>query len=111
EGKKLRWGFDSGAETSLISNSIPKKALQTVRIAREVQLTGSTGNSFLALGGTLPKMWLDELEIQFLPVVVCDLSPMSSYYDINIDGMLGVDFLIQHTICLDFVNQQIAIYL
>ncbi len=109
-GKKLRLGFDTGAEYNILSNDISTKALDGVRIIRKMQLYGSSGGSSEVLAGSTDILEIAGFRIANMQTIVTDFSAMRQAYGNNLDGLVGYPLLSRGIICLNFQSKQMRFY-
>jgi len=91
--RKLRFCLDTGAESNVISSVLPGRILDKVDITGRSNLRGAGNQNVEVLYGLLNELEIGKRNIPSMPVVLTNLSAMSSYYGIPVDGMLGCDFL------------------
>jgi len=91
--KKLRFGFDTGAETNVLSSRVNKKILETVAITGRRRLGGVGDGQVEILFGRMNDFQLNEETILGMQTVITNMDGMSEAYGTLIDGMLGFDFL------------------
>jgi len=92
-GKKLRFGFDSGAETNALSSGVNKKVLETISITGRRQLSGVGDGNVEIIYGRLNDFKLGETSLLGMQTLVTNFDGMSSAYGTQVDGMLGFDFM------------------
>jgi predicted aspartyl protease len=110
-GKKLTWVLDSGAETVVLGSHLKKKVLNEFQIKRQVLLTGSTGEGTEVFFGILPRLSIADYPFEALPAILGNLDTMGKAYGFEIDGMIGYDLFLRGRVMIDFVNQEIHMYL
>lgn len=110
-GKKLTWVLDSGAETVVLGSHLKKKVLNEFQIKQQVLLTGSTGEETEVFFGILPRLSIADYPFEALPAILGNLDTMGKAYGFEIDGMIGYDLFLRGRVMIDFVNQEIHMYL
>jgi hypothetical protein len=91
--KKLRFGFDSGAETNALSSRANKKVLETISITGRRKLGGVGNGSLEIIYGRMNDFKLGEETVLGMQTLITNFDGMSSAYGTSIDGMLGYDFM------------------
>lgn len=92
-GKKLKFGFDSGAETNALNSRVNKKVLETISITGRRSLKGVGDNSVEILFGRLNDFKMGENTLLGMQTLIANLDGISDVYGTQIDGMLGYDFM------------------
>jgi hypothetical protein len=92
-GKKLRYGFDTGAETNALNSRAHKNVLSTVSISGRSSVRGVGDGNVEILYGRLNDFKMAENTILGMQTLITNLDGMSDAYGTPIDGMLGFDFL------------------
>jgi len=92
-GKKLRFGFDTGAETNALNSRVNKNVLATISISGRTSLSGVGDDSVEILYGRLNDFKMAENIILGMQTLITNLDGISDAYGTPIDGMLGFDFL------------------
>lgn len=101
-GKDLRFCFDTGAETNVISTSAPKTVLQTVSITRKSSLQGAGSTSNQVLFGTMNDFIFGSTQLAPMETIISSMDNLNDAYEVHIDGMLGFNFLTKGIICINF---------
>jgi hypothetical protein len=91
--KKLRFGFDTGAETNALSSRVNKKILETISITGRRTLNGVGDQSVEILFGRMNNFQIGESNILGMQTLITNMDDMSAAYGTTVDGMLGYDFL------------------
>jgi hypothetical protein len=92
-GKKLRFGFDTGAETNALNSRVNKKVLETISITGRRNLSGVGEGNVEILFGRLNDFQMNDNAILGMQTLVTNLDGISDVYGTQIDGMIGFDFL------------------
>ncbi len=109
-GKEMNFCLDTGAESNILSSSAPKKVMSTVTILRRSDLLGvaGQGNTDL-LYAALGDFNLGNRRIEGMQALLASMDDMSSFYNTQVDGMLGYDFFEQGEISLNLVTRELGI--
>jgi hypothetical protein len=107
-GKTLRFCLDTGAETNAISSHAQKSVLNTISIVRKSNLTGAGKNAVEVLFGTMNDFAFGGHQLKNMETIVTHLDALNEAYGIQIDGMLGYNFLIQGVICINFTKKELG---
>ncbi|MFH0760600.1 MAG: retropepsin-like aspartic protease [Bacteroidota bacterium] len=110
-GKSMDFCLDTGAETNVISNSAPKKALETISISNRSELTGVGGQDAEVLLGTMNDFAIGNIKFRPMQTIVASLTSLSQAYDYPISGILGFDFFDQGVICINLVTKEFRVTL
>lgn len=108
-GRILRFCFDTGAETNVISSSSNKNILNTLTITRRSRLKGAGSAGKEVLFGKMNDFTFGNRHIQGMETILSDLDPLSEAYGTRIDGMLGYTFMEQGVLCINFAKNQFGI--
>ena len=106
--KTLRFCIDSGAETNVISSTVPKKVMNTIQINRRSGMSGASARSVDVLYGTMKQFEFGNRQFGQMETVVTSLNGMCEAYGCNIDGMLGYEFLQKGVFCFNFIKNEIS---
>ncbi len=106
-GKKLRFCLDTGAETNAISTNTPKAVLKSVTITRKSALNGVGSTTNQVLFGVMNDFIYGNTKLSGMETIITNLDYLNEVYDFHIDGILGYNFLIKGTICVNFVKNQL----
>jgi predicted aspartyl protease len=107
-GKMLRFCLDTGAETNAVSSHAPKSVLSTIRVDRKSNLSGAGQKSVEVLFGTMNDFSFGGHQIRNMETIITQLDALSEAYGVQIDGMLGYNFLAQGAICINFTKRQLG---
>lgn len=92
-GKKLRFGFDTGAETNALNSRVNKTILASISISGRRRLSGAGDGNVEILFGRLNDFKMADQTILGMQTMITNLDGISDVYGTQIDGMLGFDFL------------------
>ena len=107
--KKLRFCFDTGAEINSISSFCPKKVLSGIKIKGRTMLRGAGTKEFEVIHGIIENFEFESNQIENMQTIIVDLEPLNLVYGIDIDGVLGYNFLSQGIISINFVKKEFGI--
>lgn len=108
-GKRLTFCLDSGAESNVLHSMLPGKVLNTVSINRRSSLRGVGSASVEVLFGVMNEFFVGEHAFPGMQTIVTNLSAMSNAYGIQIDGMLGCDFLDKGIFFINLEKKELGI--
>jgi predicted aspartyl protease len=108
-GRNLKFCFDTGAETNVISSFSNKNILNSLTITRRSKLKGAGTAGSEVLYGRMNDFTLGDRRIGGMETIISDLGALSEAYGTKIDGMLGYNFMEQGTLCINFVKKQFGI--
>lgn len=107
--KELNFCLDTGAESNILSSSMPGKVMNTVTITRRADLQGVGGGRNDMLFGLLGDFSIGTKKISGMQTLISSLDDMSAFYEFQVDGMLGYDFFEQGIVSLNLVTRQMGI--
>jgi predicted aspartyl protease len=105
-GKMLRFCLDTGAETNVISSHSSKTVLSTISIDRKSNLSGAGQNSVEVLFGIMNDFNFGGHQLKNMEAIITHLDALNEAYGVQIDGMLGYNFLAKGAICINFTKKQ-----
>jgi predicted aspartyl protease len=108
-GKLLKFCFDTGAETNAINNHASKNVLNAVSIDRKSNLRGAGTATVEVLFGKIKDFKIGDHPLENMETIITNLDALSEAYGVQIDGMLGYNFISQGVICINFVKKQLDI--
>lgn len=109
-GKRLGFLLDTGAEANVLDNNNASKVLRAVRIERRVPLHGSAGGRAEALAGELGDLELGGRIFPGGKTLIADLDGLGITAGGGIQGMLGLSFLEQGVVRLNFFTETLHWY-
>jgi hypothetical protein len=102
---ELRLFIDTGADMSVIRpGSMAAAGYDPSRASRQVAVTTAGGSGVTAEVYHVARLTSLGLGRDDFPIISYDLPP-----DIDIDGLLGLDFFAGHVLTLDFVNYTVSL--
>lgn len=108
-GKILKFCFDTGAETNAINHHSTKNVLNSIAIESMSNLRGAGSTSVEVLFGTIRNFKIGDHSIPDMETIITNLDPLIEAYGVQIDGMLGYNFISQGVISFNFVKKQMDI--
>ena len=106
--KTLNFCLDTGAESNVLSSTIPKKVMNTVQINRRSSMGGAGAATVEVLYGTMQDFEFGKHQFGNMETVVTSLDAMCESYGCNIDGMLGYDFWQKGIFRINFEKKEIS---
>ena len=106
--KTLNFCLDTGAESNIISNELPKKVMNTIQINRRSSLGGTGAGTVDVFYGIMKDLEFGNHQFGSMETIVTSLSAMSEAYGCSIDGMLGYDFWQKFIFCFNFGKNEIS---
>lgn len=103
-GKSLSFCFDTGAETNVVSNFLPKKVMSTITISSQSCMNGVASTCADVLYGKMTDFSIGTQSFAGMQVIITDLESMAASFDHAIDGMLGFDFLERGVISVNLMT-------
>ena len=107
-GKKLNFCMDTGSETNVISNRSSKEVLNSITITRRSSLQGSGSKKSEVFYGTMNNFVYINKELTGMETIITNLDNLCEAYGVQIDGVLGYDFLIKGTVCINLNKKQLG---
>jgi predicted aspartyl protease len=108
-GKKLNFCIDTGSETNVISNRSSKEVLNSITITRRSSLQGSGSKKSEVFYGTMNNFVYNNKELIGMETIITNLDGLCDAYGVQIDGVLGFDFLEKGTVCINLSKKQLGI--
>ena len=108
KGKKLNFCMDTGSETNVISNHSSKEVLNSITITRRSSLQGSGSKKSEVFYGTMENFTFLNKELTGMETIITNLDALSESYGVQIDGVLGFDFLNKGTVCINLQKKQLG---
>jgi predicted aspartyl protease len=108
-GKLLKFCLDTGAETNAISSHASKAVLSTISVDRKSNLRGTGTTSVEVLFGIMNDFSFGGRQLKNMETIITHMDALNEAYGVQIDGMLGYNFLSNGAICINFVKRQLGI--
>jgi predicted aspartyl protease len=110
-GRKLTFCLDTGAESNVINSQLPARVLNTIDIQRRSILKGAGHNQIEVYYGVMNDFSINRIRLNGMNTLVTNLSTMSNFFGVRIDGMLGCDFLEKGIFYINMKQQHLGIIL
>ncbi len=107
--KVLKFCIDTGAETNVIGNDLPKKVMTSVRILRRSLLNGAGSNTVGVVYASIGNLSMGKLSLGSMNAIITNLDPMREAFGTKIDGMLGYDFFAKGIVCINFKKKELRL--
>ena len=107
-GTKLNFCMDSGSESNVISNRAPKEVLNSITITRRSSLQGSGSKKSEVFYGTMNNFVYSNKDLTGMETIITNLDGLCEAYGVQIDGVLGYDFLNKGTVCINLYKKQLG---
>lgn len=105
------FALDSGAEQNLLSTAAGKRFLkENFEIRKRVKLRGTGNQSIEVLSGVLQNAQLDTFQWRPMATLLTNMSEINAAYQINVDGMLGYEFLSQRPTSINYRKRRLTFY-
>jgi predicted aspartyl protease len=108
-GKLLSFCLDTGAEINAINSNSHKNVLATLTITRRTDLRGVGQASQEVLFGIMNDFTLGDVPVQQMETIVTNLNGLRDVYNVQIDGMLGFDFLQRGVVMINLAKRQFGV--
>ncbi len=105
--KTLNLCLDTGAESNVISNSVPKKVMNTIHINRRSVMGGAGAATVEVFYGTMNEFEFGNHQFGSMETIVTSLDAICESYGCSIDGLLGYDFWQKGVFCFNFEKKEI----
>lgn len=106
---RLIFCLDTGAESNVLTSTLPNHILSTVDISRRSILRGASGRDVEVLHGILNDLEIGRNNMGGMQVMVMNLNTMSHFYGLHIDGMLGCEFLEKGVFFINLKQEKVGI--
>lgn len=108
EGSEPRWfNFDTGFDVNVIDSSFANKL--KLELSKPVTEAAPGGEVTYTKAKSVQMSLNGESSLQ-QDFIALDLSQLESFVGFKVSGILGIDFMEQHTISLDYENEIITLY-
>ena len=107
-GKRLTFCMDTGSETNVISNRSSKEVLNSITITRRSSLQGTGSKKSEVFYGTMNNFVYNNKELTGMETIITNLDGLCDAYGVQIDGVLGFDFLEKGTVCINLYKKQLG---
>ncbi len=110
DGKKYRFGIDTGSEVNVLNKNLKEKFGDRLSNFRSSQLVGVDGNQQDLESATLPNFNIKGNEFNHFEFLLMDFSSLEKSFDLQLDGILGYPFLAQNQISINYRKQKIYLW-
>ena len=108
DGKKYRFGIDTGAEVNVISRDLKEKFEKKLLHNFQVNnLHGIDGISQKVVSANLSNFKIKKRNFSNFNFLFIDFTPLQQGYELEIDGILGYPFLKENKISINYKKQKI----
>jgi hypothetical protein len=107
-GQMLRMGIDSGSERNILQPE--RLGLQSFEPTGVLRLTGLSSQTMHQVKGQVSGFCLGHLQVDKLEVILADLATVSSELPVRLDGVLGVQFLKNYKVAINFRLRKIYLW-
>ena len=108
--KKLAFAIDSGAESNLIDKSLFDQLYHSLDEIASDTLTGAGKISREVPTGSLKSLKFGSLIFPNMHTVFSDISHLNEGYSMNINGILGYEFLSIQPVLISYLRKEIIFY-
>lgn len=103
----LKLGIDTGAEINLLHKKWEKRLYNHFMTYEEVQLSGGSKKQKLSSKSVFDEMTFENQPFLKMKTLIADLSHLMKNYQINVDGLLGYEFLSKSVISINFKKKEL----
>ena len=105
----LNFVFDTGAEINVLDHDLPDKAYQPFIIQRRNKLSGSVGNTIEVFAGITQSTKIGSFLVLQMKTIMTNLEGIEKVYDVEVDGIIGYEFLVKVPVIVDFSAKEIKL--
>jgi len=109
-GRKLRLGIDSGAEVNVFDQGVFAKEQVPLEAGEDIILVGMKSKSKMCRRGKIPDLQVGHWTLENTEVVVTDFDPLNKELDTHLEGMLGVPFLMQGKMAINYKQRKLFLW-
>lgn len=109
-GRKMRFVFDSGAETHILDSRLPDKVYEQASILGKINVKGTGSKTVEALRANVTGMKLGNEALPTLPFLIANLEQTCFAQNMGVHGVLGLEFLKLRKIGFNFVTRKMYIW-
>lgn len=110
DGKKYRFGIDTGSEVNVLNKKLRGKLDAQLFGSKASQLVGVDGNPQNLESATLNDFKIKGNEFRNFDFLLMDFSILEESFDMKLDGILGYPFLAQNQISINYKKQKIYLW-
>ena len=108
-GVPLNFVLDTGAEINVLDNSLPDKAYESFIIQKRNTLNGSVGETIDVFAGITLRAEVGGFPFLNMKTIMTNLNDIGRVYGIQVDGILGYEFLIKSPVIIDFSKKEVRL--
>jgi hypothetical protein len=106
---KVSMGLDTGAQTNLLSLDLRDAIDSHFTVVSQDELIGADGNIITVDVGTIDQMVVSGLVYPGMKTTFSDISHLTQGYGIELDGLVGYEFLSQNTTYVNYKTQELVV--
>ncbi|GJM32729.1 MAG: hypothetical protein DHS20C18_17300 [Saprospiraceae bacterium] len=110
EGVSLKFSLDSGAELNLLDRRVKRKVLNHFEIVKRVNMLGMGQKTIEVLAGVLNDVKCGNQESEGMRTLLTNLSEMNTSFQVNIDGVLGYEFLVTRRTLINYKQKKMFFF-
>ncbi|MFK8005427.1 MAG: pepsin/retropepsin-like aspartic protease family protein [Saprospiraceae bacterium] len=111
DGKKYRFGIDTGAEVNVLNKNLKHKLINDLlKNFKPSSIHGLGGVSQKVESADLTKFKIKRIEYENLNFLLTDLTSFEEENNLQLDGILGYPFLVKNTLSINYQKQKIYIW-
>jgi hypothetical protein len=110
QGETYRLGLDTGAESNLFHAAKYDKLKSELSDQNEDELMGANKGKVTVKSGKLNCYKINDFELKDEEFVFSDISHLNQGYGLNIDGLIGYEFLHKQPVSINFRDMILKIY-
>jgi len=109
-GVRLEMILDSGAELNLIDHKVNRKVLDHFTVIKRVNLIGAGKKQVEVLAGVLNEVKCGNQSTKRMNTLLTSLLEINTSFGINVQGVLGYEFLSKRRTLINYQKQKIYFY-
>jgi hypothetical protein len=103
----LNFVFDTGAEMNVLDNDLPDAVYDAFIIQKRSHLKGSVGRPIEVYAGVILEMKIATQSFASMKTLMTDLDGIGKVYGIQVDGILGYEFLVKGPLYINFKTSKL----
>ncbi|WP_158826095.1 pepsin/retropepsin-like aspartic protease family protein [Mucilaginibacter lacusdianchii] len=109
--KPLWFVFDTGAESNLLANDVPKAVLKTMHTINRSTIVGVGGPGNETAYANFDKLIIGNYQFTNNRILLTNLTHLSRAYGYSMDAILGYDFFGRGVFTINFVKKEFEMYI
>lgn len=111
-GKRYRFGIDTGAEVNALNKKFQKRfeELSLINNPRETSLNGIDGITQKTYAANLTNFKIRGKDFKNFEFLMMDFSTLEKDFDLQLDGILGYPFLVKNILSINYRKQKIYLW-